>query len=259
VPLPPCAIEPRGAFAARVDPRVVVALRPFVAAARLVHRPRFEGLGHVPDGPALLVGNHGVAGYETPLFFDAVRAATGRHPLGLVDRWFFFVPLVRDLLVRAGGMLGTMSNARAALARGELVVCYPGGAREVLKRGPHEKYRLAWQRSRGFVRLAMELRVPVVRFAAAGVDDTYDVVGTLAGTGRLLMGDDKYDLPRLRGVGPLPRPVPFWFRLAPPERVDGDPRDELAVARAHGRLWASTQALLDDLVRDYARAAGRAA
>lgn len=230
-------------WCARVDARVVSALRPLARAVSLVHPVRIDGVEKLPAGPALLVGNHGLLGYETLAFFHAVHERTGRLPLGLADRWFFRVPGLRDVLVRAGGMLGTAENAREALGTGAWVVAYPGGAREVFKRDNNAKYRLQWDRSRGFARLAAELRIPIVPFAAAGVDDTYDVVTTLRGTGRLLMQHAKYDLPVLWGRGPLPRRVPFWFRIGAPI----DPTHTGDADALHAHAWSTTQQLLDEL------------
>jgi hypothetical protein len=80
-----------------------------------------------------------------------------------------------------------------------------------------------------------------VPFAAAGVDDTFDVVTTLPGTGRLLMQHAKYDLPVLWGRGPLPRAVPFWFRFGAPIQPGG------CAEALHAQAWTTTQRLLDDL------------
>ena len=228
-----------------MDARVVAALRPLARLVARHHPVRLEGTEHLPDGPALLVGNHGLLGYETLAFFHAVLERTGRLPLGLADRWFFRVPGLRGVLVRAGGMLGTADNARAALATGAWVVAYPGGAREVLKRHNGAKYRLQWERSRGFARLAAELGIPIIPFAAAGVDDTFDIVTTLRGSGRLLMRHAKYDLPVLWGRGPLPRAVPFWFRFGAPIEPARD-ADSL-----HAHAWTTTQRLIDDLHREW--------
>ena len=241
-------------FRHRVDPRVVGAVRPFVRALRLLHPLHAEGLANVPKGPALLVGNHGLAGYETLLFFDLLEQRLGRVPIGLADRWFFKVPLVRSLLVRIGGTYGCPENALDALASGELVVCYPGGAREVLKKTKEECYRLRWEKSLGFARVAIRAQVPLVPFAAAGVDDTYRVVATLGGSGEFLMGHAKYDLPLLWGAGPFPRPVRFWFKFGepiPPGAPSEAHEDENAVRALHAKAWSRTQTMLDELVSEW--------
>ncbi len=242
---------PESRWRARPHPLLVRALRPIVRKLAAIHDPvRLEGASNLPSGPALLVGNHGLLGYESPFFFERVLAASGRLPIGLADRWFFRVPVVRDLLVRMGGTYGSAACALGALQRGDLVVCYPGGAREVLKH-ERDKYRLLWQKSVGFARLAVESQVPVVPFAAAGVDDTFHIYGKLRGSGALLMGHEKYDLPI---VTSLPKPVPLWFRLGDP--VEPPVRnDETSIAAFHREVWTRTQKMVDELVRDWRRAA----
>src|SRR6218665_3331838 len=55
------------------------------------HRARLLETEHLPrSGPVLLVGNHGLWGYETPAFFHRLHRATGRHPQGLAERGFFY-------------------------------------------------------------------------------------------------------------------------------------------------------------------------
>lgn len=217
-----------------------------------MHPVRVEGVENVPRGAALLVGNHGVLGYESPIFFERVLETCGRLPIGLADRWFFRVPVLRDLIVRLGGTYGSMANGIEALRRGQLVVVYPGGVREVLK-DTRDKYRLLWERSMGFVILATLARVPIVPFAAAGVDDTYDLVGRLQGTGDFLMGDRKYDLPVLHG--PIPHRVPLWFKfgtpIVPADRGVTRAGDLDGVRSVHQEVWSQTQSMLDQLVGDW--------
>ncbi|HVH44055.1 MAG TPA: lysophospholipid acyltransferase family protein [Labilithrix sp.] len=243
------------AWDARVEPKLVRFARPIVRALARLHPLRFDGGEHLPQGPALLVGNHGVLGYESPFFFERVLDASGRLPIGLADRWFFRVPGLRDALVRLGGAYGCTRNALRALGRGELVVCYPGGVRETLKH-ERDKYRCLWRESLGFVRLAMTAGVPIIPFAAAGVDHTYRIVGHVRGSGLALMGNGKYDLPLVWGLGPLPRPVPFWFRIGKPielPRVEAEtePLDESDIRDLHAEVWSRTQQMVDDLVEEW--------
>ena len=236
----------------RASPRLVRAVQPFVRGLAAVHRLRVEGLGHIPSGAALLVGNHGVFGYETPIFFEHLLSTDGRLPIGLADRFFFRLPVVRDVLVRLGGTYGCAANALRAFARDDLVVCYPGGARETLKR-EEEKYRCLWRGRNGFVRLAMTAGVPIVPFAAAGVDDTYRLFARMERAGEMLLGQRGYALPLGWGLGPLPRPVPFWFRIGEPiltKKVTG-PLDESRVTALHAEVWSRTQQLVDGLVAEW--------
>lgn len=242
-------------FRDRVDHRMVSVARTLIHGLEALHPVRIDGLENLPSGPAVLVGNHGLLGYETALFFAHIFDATGRVPRGCADRWFFRVPVLRDVLVRVGGMYGARDNAMRALDAGHLVVCYPGGAREVLKHDAAQRYRLRWEKSQGFARVAIRAGVPVVPFAAAGVDHTYQIVSRLRGTGQLLMGHDKYDLPVLSGsLGPIPEAVPFWFRIGPPistRHAMGD--EDRCVDALHATAWRTTQRLIDELVGEYDR------
>lgn len=193
----------------RVDPadRFVRAACRAAAWMTSYHRASLEGAHHLPRGPALLVGNHGTLGLETPVFFWLLRCQTGRFPIGLADRRVFGGRL-RPILEKLGGVPGTRENALSLLADGQLVVCYPGGAREVFK-GPGDQYRLQWAGTSGFARVAIEAGVPVVPFAGIGVDHSFVNFGHLGLATRLL---GRYAPPL--AVGPFP--ARLRFRLGAP-------------------------------------------
>lgn len=177
----------------------------------LYHRARLLGAEHLPDkGPVLLVGNHGLWGYETPAFFHLLHRATGRYPQGLAERGFFKIPLVKTLLPWLGGVEGTRDNALASLREGHLVVCYPGGAWETFKKPGHH-YRLRWEGTLGFVRLAALAGVPIVPFAGYGVDGTF-VCSDDARWSISLSPGEKYRVPL--GM-PVPLPVKMTFVIGP--------------------------------------------
>lgn len=192
-------------------------------AAASYHRARLLGAERLASGPALLVGNHGVYGYETPVFFWLIKQATGRYPVGLAERGFFRIPVVRTVLPWLGGVRGTRRNAVGALQAGHLVVCYPGGAYETFKRGA-DRYLLRWERSCGFVRVAAEAGVPVVPFAGFGVDDVF--WGESDRVALRLAEDRKYHVPlRL----PLPLPAALSFAVGAPMEppAAGAPQEEI--------------------------------
>lgn len=202
--------------------------RGLASAATAWHRAEIEGLENLPDGPALLVGNHGLYGLDSPVFFYLVFRETGRVPVGLAERLLCRVGWMRETLHRIGGIEGTRANALGLLAAGRWVVCYPGGAREVFK-AAGSRHRLHWEQACGFARVARDAAVPVVPFAGAGVDDTYRVLGRLGATARLA-GHEKYAIPVGVGLGLLPLPARFRFRFAAPLPPPSPRADEAALS-----------------------------
>lgn len=207
-------------------------------AATAWHRATLENIAHLPrEGGALLVGNHGVLGFESLAFFHLVHQVTGRFAIGLADRTLFGWQPMRGLLARLGGVPGTRANAQTLLAAGHLVVCYPGGSREVFK-DPQARYRLQWERARGFAQLAIEANAPVVPFAAHGVDDAWLNLGVPRWRRRLL---GRYAMPTVVGLGLLPLPVPFRFRF-------GHPLEPPACSGAADRFKAQVQTAVEHLL-----------
>jgi 1-acyl-sn-glycerol-3-phosphate acyltransferase len=146
---------------------------------------------------------------------------------------------VKPVLERVGGIPGTRENARRLLDAGNMVVCYPGGAREVFK-GPRRHYQLRWERAHGFARVAIEAGVPVVPFAGLGVDDAWLNLGHVRAARRLL---GRYCAPLAIGLGPLPLPAQLRFVIGrpilPPQDVRDAPLLKAAAERAVRTLLAS--------------------
>ncbi|MDB4974416.1 MAG: putative acyltransferase [Myxococcaceae bacterium] len=129
-------------------------------------------VARVPAGPVLLVGNHGPLAIDTGLLMHAFHRETGIVLRGLSDRMLFSNPIGRQIVRNVGAVKGTRDNARELLAHGELVLVYPGGARETT-RDPRQRYQLAWEGRFGFARMALEAQVPIVPVACIGADDLF--------------------------------------------------------------------------------------
>ena len=129
-------------------------------------------VARVPVGPALLVGNHGPLALDTGLLLHAFHRDTGVVLRGLSDRLLFSNAIGRKIVRNGGAVKGTRENARALLAHGELVLVYPGGARETM-RDPARRYALDWEGRLGFSQIALESQVPIVPVACIGADDVF--------------------------------------------------------------------------------------
>jgi 1-acyl-sn-glycerol-3-phosphate acyltransferase len=223
----PVAPEP----GADLDPAALARAEKLFRPLSAYFRTEFAGLENLPPGGALLATNHGPLGFDSVELVFGLYRKTGRLARGLAEKNFFRVPALKTVLERLGHVAGTAENALRLLGRGELVLVYPGGAREVFK-GAKERYALAWEKSKGFVRLALRARAPVVPVAGIGVDEYYDVVKepeavaeTVLGKAlrALLGGGMKYVPPEWRGIGPLPKPVRLTFVVGKPIAFEEPP------------------------------------
>ncbi len=177
-----------------IDYAFIDRMVPHIEGFAKYFRTSFEGLDRIPrSGPVVLVGNHGVMAFDALFMFAAVYRATGRMPRGLGDHILFTLPSMARLFRRWGVQQGTRKAGLRLLEAGQIVAVYPGGARDALK-GSEALYRLPWDKSHGFVRLAMEARAPIVLCMGIGIDETYRVLGKVRFTGRIL-GHSKYEIP----------------------------------------------------------------
>lgn len=192
------------ASATDFEPFSSESLRRVAEPLRQLFSPVAIGLEHVPrEGAVLLAGNHTVYGLiDIPMLGIEILNGTGRLVRGLGDHNHFAVPVWRDVLRRLGAVRGTRENCAELFRKGEAVLVFPGGGREVMKR-KGERYKLVWKERIGFTRLAIEHGVPIVPFASVGVDDMFEILVDAAELLRSPIGD------LLRALGITNAP---WFR-----------------------------------------------
>ncbi len=152
--------------------RTLPLLRTLVTA---YFRPEVRGLDNIPaEGPVLLVGNHSGGLYIADTFVFACAFYEHFGP----DRRFH--QLAHDVAVRVpwlgslrryGTMVASHENAKAAFAADAAVLVYPGG--------DYETFRPSWQsadiafgKREGFLRLALDTKVPIVPVVSVGGQET---------------------------------------------------------------------------------------
>src|SRR3954453_2890882 len=137
-------------------------------------RGEVRGMGNIPRGPALLVGNHSGGVYIADTFIFAV--CFYKH-FGPYRR---FHQLAHDMAGRGppGGLIrsyGTLAashdNAAKAFERRAPVLVYPGGDYETFRPSWHSD-RIEFGGRKGFVKLALEQGVPIVPVVALGGQET---------------------------------------------------------------------------------------
>ncbi len=258
---------------------------------RVAHRPTLDGVQNLPaSAPYLLVANHsaglGIAEILAfvVLYVDQVgadRALAGfAHPFG-----FHLFPASR-VLQHVGAIPSTYEAARAALAEGVPLLVFPGG--------DHETMRPLWQARRvdfggrkGFLRIARELRVPIVPMGIRGSHYTAPVLWRSRLLPKLLLGPWLIGLKRwpLTVLGilvaglivvalPLAWPwraalaylwlgspfifipwVPWTIRMRiglpmPPDALFGGVADDAQLGNALSRVEQAVQALVGPVGRD---------
>jgi 1-acyl-sn-glycerol-3-phosphate acyltransferase len=227
-----------------------------LAPVRRIIRPKFYGIEHVPEGGALLVGNHTLYGVFDLMLMTAELIERGIVVRGLGDRALFRIPGTRKLLSACGVVPGTRANVRELMRRGDLIMVFPGGAREVAKR-KGERYRLIWKNRLGFAVLAIEGRYPIVPFASMGIEHALDIVldtdNPLMAPARKIAEKllNAEPLPIVRGIGltPIPRPerLYFWFGKPISTLEYGGAADEDNARELRARTAASIEGALDFL------------
>lgn len=153
------------------DPRAFRHIARFARRfGRWYFRYRLEGLENLPDGPCLVVGNHSGLGFaEEALMLGAweERHGTDRRAWGLIHDFFFSAPFLGHYYRRIGAIPASRANAKAAFARGDVVLVFPGGDLDCC-RPFYEPHRVHFGNRRGYIELALAEGVPVLPIATTG-------------------------------------------------------------------------------------------
>ena len=149
-------------------------IAPVISAMRVYHEHSTVGLDQIPESGAIIAANHSLASYDIALLMASIYEHCNRVPRALIDRLFFKVPGLGALMEAFGSREGTRENAVKMLKENEILVVAPGGMREAL-RPSSEKYKIIWNRRKGFVKLSVETGAPIILAACPAADDLYDV------------------------------------------------------------------------------------
>ncbi|MBN1320316.1 MAG: acyltransferase family protein [Thermoleophilia bacterium] len=194
---------------------------------RLYHRAELECAERLPvDGGVVVVSNHGRLDFDCFILAGLILRSRGRLVRLLADHLWFKVPGVGRMWSMAGAVDGTRENAARLLERGEMVLAYPGGVREIMgSRYGHE--HIDWSGRTGFAQVAISASVPVLPVAGVGVNNGFffatsgRLLGRLLFRGVLRMGPayGGYRDPLTIGLVPLPLPFSLAIHLPLPCKV----------------------------------------
>lgn len=190
------------------------------------HRAEVEGWERLPrEGGALLVSNHGRLDFDSVILMRLLLRGCGRLVRGMAERVLFRVPLLGRMVLALGAVEGTRENAERLLGRGEWVLTYPGGLREIMgSRFGVEEVR--WEGRLGFARVAIASQVPVVPIASLGGNRGFLFLTEGRWLGKILYGwilgmkeSEGYRDPLVLGILPIPLPYSWGVHFPLPCKV----------------------------------------
>jgi 1-acyl-sn-glycerol-3-phosphate acyltransferase len=193
-------------------------------------RPVVYNIDSMPTGRMLIVANH-----SGQLPFDGLvlavacllEAQSPRLVRGMAERWFPTLPFVNEAFARTGVAVGDPINCRNLLESDNAILVFPEGVRGSGKTWDH-RYRLV-SFGRGFMRLALQARAPIVPVAIIGGEESIISLHNAKSIARLLKMPYCPVPALLPFLGPfsyLPLPVRFHLHFGEPMYFEGPFDDE---------------------------------
>ena len=184
----------RDALLFRVMPRFVLEI------IRKYFRLEVEGAENLPQsGAAIIVPNHsGYAGFDAFMLGNEVRNKTGRIPRILAHHLWFIHETTSVPLEKMGITEATTNNGLNLLKQKKMIILFPEGEYGNFK-PTRKRYRLQ-EFKRGFVRMALLTKAPIIPAVVIGAEETHITLSQLKFT-KYLVGTV---LPLPLNVIPLP-------------------------------------------------------
>jgi len=233
------------------------------------YRLEVEGLDRAPRGKAVIAINHnaGVSFAELIAFGARWYAHRGYHDIvhGLAHDAMLVVPYLGNFLSRCGGIRAAHHHADRVLQADRKVLVAPGGNLEAFR--PFKKrHEINFGGRKGFIRLALRNRAPIVPTVFIGGHETFYVlhdgrsIVDALGLKKLFRLDTFpifLSLPWGLTAGPmfhLPLPSKCKVRMLEPVSVDGyspdDEEDPEALQELYDLVTGRMQEALTEMAAD---------
>jgi 1-acyl-sn-glycerol-3-phosphate acyltransferase len=209
---------------------------------RWYFRTQVFGLGNLPQGPVLLVANHGshVLSWDGANIVSAclLDADPPRLVHGMAEHRLMELPLLGYVARRIGAVDGRRPECVRLLRAGAAVLTFPEGTR-ALARSFHDRYSLARFGS-GFMHVAMATGAPIVPVAVIGAEEEAPLLANPAWLRRLVRTPVAPITPTIV----VPLPVRYRIYFGTPIQVSGPPTPE-RVSHEVGRVRQELSALIE--------------
>jgi 1-acyl-sn-glycerol-3-phosphate acyltransferase len=199
----------------RVMPRLILEI------IRKYFRLEVEGIENVPvRGKAIIAPNHsGYAGFDAFMIGNEIRSRTGRIPRILAHHLWFIHKASSIPLEKMGIMEATTPNGLRLLSKNNAIILFPEGEYGNFK--PTRKRYQLQEFKRGFVRMAIKAKAPIIPTVVIGAEETHITLSQLKFT-KYLIGTV---LPLPLNVIPLPAKWKIKFLKPihldyPPEKIN---------------------------------------
>jgi 1-acyl-sn-glycerol-3-phosphate acyltransferase len=207
----------------RTAARILGVLNP----RRRYHRAEIRHVERLPaKGGAVIVSNHGRLDLDYYILAGLILRLRGRLVRVMADHLWFRLPHVRNVIWLSGAVDGTRENAIEILRRGEMMLTYPGGVREIMSSRFGQEH-IDWRGRTGFASVAITSGVPVIPVVSVGVNNGFIFLTSGKLLGRFLyqrvlrMGRayEDYRDPLVVGLVPLPLPLSMAVHFPLPCKV----------------------------------------
>lgn len=227
-------------------------------------RPSITGLENLPrEGAALVIGNH-TGGTSSPevlisqLAFSTYLGVERSH-YQLAHRMVLNSPL-GPIVRRFGTVEADPANARKALDEGAIVTVFPGGDYEVF-RPTWESGRIDMGGRKGFLKIALDMDVPIVPMVSLGGQETALFLTRGEGIARALRLDKALRLKTfpvmlalpfglmVGGLPHLPLPAKIQLRLLPAIHLRAEFGESPDLDEVYDQIISRMQSAMDEMQR----------
>lgn len=217
--------------------------------------PQITGIENLPEGRVLVVPNHaGQLPFDGVVVAQAMllRGQPPRMARTMAERFFPTVPIVNEAFSRAGVVVGDPVNCRNLLNDDQAILVFPEGARGSGKVF-QKRYKLV-RFGRGFMRLALQTKTPIVPVSVVGSEESIISVYDAKAIAKIFGAPYLPISPLLPILGPLayfPLPTKFYVDFGEPMTFEGPFDDEDAeIDKKVDVVQDKVQSMIDARLQD---------